>query len=191
MFKTKSQANTQKGLARITDPMRALMIAGAAALSVAVAVPTSAAAHDPDDDHEISFNGFSFDDDEDLLQQLIDMDADDIEEIRTEMADAREEIREAILEVEEAREEASETPGGGVIVKVALSAASATVSTATNIAFNRVEKKLKTAESDLHDQADEIGAEEVAETQLAINVIREEIGSLRVAISELIDAMKA
>ncbi len=171
----------------ITNPLRSLIIASAAAFAVAIAAPTTAAAYDSN----ISFDGFSLNDDEDLLEQLIELDADDIEELREEMADARAEIRDAIVEIEEAREEVKSAPGGAVIMKVALTTASAVVKTTTGRAFKKVRKELARAERELIDGKDNLSAEEFAETQLAIDVILEELAAIQASLTELTDAMTA
>ncbi len=174
-------------LKTIGNPMRSLILAGAAVFTFAAAAPTAAIAHDS----AISFDGFSFDDDKDLLEQLIELDADDIDELREEMAEAREEIADAILEIEEAREEARGAPGGGAIINVALNTASAVVTRTTNKAFKEVEKELARAERELADARETVGEAEFAETTMAISVIREEIEEIKVSLSELTAAMKA
>ncbi len=166
---------------------RNLLLASAAVFAVSAAAPTTAVAHDRD----FSFNGFSFDDDDDLLEQLIELDGDDIDELREEMAEAREEIAEAILEIEEARLEASAAPGGAIIVNAALSAASTVVSITTNKAFREVLQELDSAEQELMASREAVGEAEFIETHLAIIVIREEIASIKDALSELTSAMRA
>lgn len=162
--------------------VKAFFIASAAALTVSVATPASA---------HIEFGHLHFDDDEDVLQQLIDLDADDIDELREEFADARVEIREAISEIDEAREEVEGVPGGKTILKTALSAASAIVSKATSEAFEEVRAELADAESELAGMETELSAEEYAETQMAIDVIRTELVEIEVALDELLQAMRA
>ncbi len=164
-----------------------IFIAGLAAATFAVAAP--AQAHD--NGHSISFNGLDFDDDADLLQQLIDLDADDIDEIREEFAEAQEEIAEAIEEVEDARAELQSKPGGGMIVRIAFSAASAVVSEVSDEIFQEVITRLDDAESELAANADEVGPEEVAETGEAINVIRTGLDDVANALEDLTAALKA
>ena len=171
----------------VETTFRSIMLAGVAAFTISAAAPTAALAHDAD----VSFNGFSFDGDEDLLRQLIELDASDIAELREEMAEAREEIAEAVLEIAEAREEASAAPGGAAIVNVALSAASIAVTQTTNKAFKDAEKHLARAERELDDARQSVGEAEFAETTMAIRVIREEIAEIKIALSELTNAMKA
>ena len=178
------------GTASISEffkPITKMAMVGAAVFAVAVAAPNAASAHNDG----ISINGLSFGDDEDVLQQLIDMDADDIEELREEMADAREDIADAILDIEEAREEVKEAPGGAVIMKIALGTASKVVTKATGKVFDEVLTEISAAAEELETVRDEIGDEEYAETRLAISVLREEIASLEDAISELTAAMRA
>ena len=162
-------------------PIRNALIAGAAVFSLGLAAP--ATAHDFDFDMDIG-------DDEEFLEQLIELDANDIEDIRTDMAEAREDIREAIGEIEEARAEASETPGAGVIVSAALKTARVVVSATVNRALNKVDAALTRAEGGLNDTRASISADEYAETLLAISVIREELIGVQDALAELLDAMK-
>lgn len=164
-----------------------LFMIGAAVFAVSVAAPGAANAHGDN----ISFNGLNFGDDEDLLDQLIELDADDIDEIRDEMADAREDIAEAILEIEDAREEAREAPGGAVIMKIALGTASKVVTKATDRVFEEITDDLNDAASELETVKVELGDAEYNETKLAITVIREELAQLEAALDELTDAMRA
>ncbi|VAV98894.1 hypothetical protein MNBD_ALPHA05-267 [hydrothermal vent metagenome] len=171
----------------IANPLRSLAIAGAAAFTVAIAAPTAAVAYDTN----ISFDGFSFNDDEDLLEQLIALDADDIEELREDMAEARADITDAIAEIEEAREEVKSAPGGAVIMKVALTTASAVVNTTTTRMFKKVTRELARVERELADKRESVGEAEFAETTLAIDVIREELAAIQASLIELTEAMKA
>ncbi len=170
-----------------TTPLRDLIIASTAAFTVAIAAPTTAVAYDAN----ISFDGFSLNDDEDLLEQLIALDADDIEDLREEMAEARAEIRDAIAEIEQAREEVKSAPGSAVIMKVALTTASAVVKTTTSRAFKKVKHELARAEGELADTRESVGEAEFAETTLAIGVIREELAAIQISLTELTEAMKA
>lgn len=173
-------------LAAIFKPTKNLIIIGAAAFAVCAAAPTAALAGD----RSISINGWDFDD-EDLLERLIEMDADDIADLREEMAEAREEIADAILEIEDARKEARSAPGGEAIIKIALDAAEAVVSETTRAAFAEVRRELDRAARELSDIRGEISAEEFAETREAIAVIREELSSIEAALADLSAAMKA
>lgn len=164
-----------------------LIMIGAAIFAVAAAAPGAAYAHG----NNISINGLDFGDDEDLLEQLIELDADGIEEIRVEMADAREDIADAILDIEEAREEAREASGGAVIMKIALGTAGTVVTKTTGKVFREIKADLNDAASELEETRGEVGEAEYAETTLAISVLREEIASLEAALDELTSAMRA
>jgi len=168
-------------------PIMKMISIGVAVFAFTAAAPMTANAHGRD----ISINGLDFGDDEDLLEQLIELDADGIQEIREEMADAREEIADAILEIEDAREEVREAPGGAVIMKIALGTASTVVTKATGKVFKEVKADLNDAASELEETRNAVGEAEYAETTLAISVLREEIAELEVALSELTDAMRA
>lgn len=171
---------TKSGFRRsATARFGGLIIAGAAAMGLAFATPAAAHHH-----------GFNFDDDEDLLEELIEMDAGDIQDMREEFAGAREDIKESIADIEEAREEASRAPGGGAVVKIAFAAARAATSTAVSAVLEEVRDRIEDAEQRLADMSD-ISDEERAETQEAIDVLREEIASLEVALEELFDALSA
>lgn len=86
-------------------------IAGAAALALAAFAPLSGASA-----HDVHLH---FNDHEDLLEQLIELDADGIEDLRDDFADAREDIADAIIDVEEAKEEVKEVPLGDMIATIA------------------------------------------------------------------------
>jgi len=167
---------------------KALLISGAAALGLAFAAPAAGAA----DIGEISFNDFNFDiDGEDFLQNLIEMDAEDIAELRADMAEARADIKDAIAEIEEARKEAAEQPEAKAILAAALSAASASVIESTEGVFKQVHEALDRAEIELVSGQVDVSAEEVAETKLVISTLREELGGVQAALSELVATMKA
>lgn len=172
--------------AAMFKPVRSLLIAGAAAFAVCAAAPTAAYAGGK----SISINGVNFGS-EDLLERLIDLDADDIAHMRAEMADARAEIADAIDDIEDARLEAKSAPGGETILNVALDAADAAVSGATGAAFAEVRRELDRAARELKDMRSDLSAAEFAETQEAIAVIREGLTSLEAALAELSAAMKA
>lgn len=140
--------------------------------------------------NSVSIGDLNFDDDREFFEQLVDLDADEIAEIREEMADARAEIADAIAEIADAREEVRSTPGAGAVLRTALGAASAIVEHAVKEAFDEVEAELVVAEGRLEDERSALGEDEYAETKQAIDVIRTEIASLDVAIDELIDAMR-
>lgn len=167
---------------------KALLISGAAALGLAFAAPAASAVEIGD----ISFNDFNFDiNSDDFLQNLIDMDAEDIAELRAEMADARAEIKDAIAEIEEARKEAGDQPEAKAVLAAALQAASASIIESTDGVFKQVHDALDRAESELVSGKVEVSAEEVTETKLVIAALREELGGVQAALGELAAAMKA
>ncbi len=169
-----------------TAPLRSLAIAGVGAFTIAIAAPTAAVAYDTN----ISFGGFSFNNDEDMIEQLIALDADDIDQLREEMAEARADIRDAIAEIKDAREEVKSAPGGAVIMKVALTTASAIIKRKTRRMFKKVTRELARAEGELADRRESVGEAEFAETTLAIDVIREELAAIQASLIELTEAMK-
>lgn len=158
------------------------LIAILAGLTIGAASPASA--HDTK-----GYSDLSLDDPEEVLQQLIDLDADDIEELRDDMAEARSEIREAISEIDDAKEEARENPGG-VVLNVALKTAGGVVSKTTTRAFAKIQSALSAAESDLAAAGATISDEERVETQLAIDTIRSELAEIELALDELVTAMR-
>jgi len=127
--------------------------------------------------------------DGDLLTQLIEMDAADIEELRTEFAEARAEIKEAIVEIADARKDVKAVPGGSVILKIAFATARSSATAAIDEALAEVRGEIARAERDL--KAMEVSAEERLETTEAISVLRSEIDSLEAALQDLIAALKA
>ena len=171
--------------ARLTDPTAArrnFIFAAAAlvALTAAALFPSNASAH-----------SYNFGDSEELLEDLIEMDADDIRDLREDLIDARADVADAIEDIEEAKEEVKEVPMGAFIANIAFRTASATVSASTNIAFNKVRKELKKAEAELTDRREELGEAEFTETKGAIKMIREEITELEYALDDLQRALKA
>lgn len=159
-----------------------LIAVGAAAAGLALATP--AYAHDSH--HFLNFDNY---DDQDLLEDLIEMDAEDIQEMREEFAEARAEIKDAIGDIDEAREEASSAPGGAVIVKAAFAAARITASAAVDKALREAREEIDDAEVEL--AAMDISADERVETQEAIDVLRTELAALEDALGELFDALSA
>lgn len=127
--------------------------------------------------------------DGDLLQDLIEMDAADIEEMRNDFAEARADIKEAIGDIDEARDEVKGVPGGGVILKIAFATARSSASIAIDEALAEARKEIARAERDL--KTADISAEERAETGLAISTLREELDTLQVALEDLIEALRA
>ncbi|WP_133162196.1 hypothetical protein [Hyphococcus luteus] len=167
------------------------LAAGAAALGLAVAAPAALAGNFTD--KAVSFDGvnLNINDDEDLLQTLIDMDAEDIADLREEMADARADIKDAIGDVEEARREAKEDPKTAGFVDIAFAAASASVESSTRGVFDNVYAALDRAESNLDAGKVEVSDAEFEETSEAIAVIREELAGVEAALDELLAAMKS
>ncbi len=127
--------------------------------------------------------------DGDLLTQLIEMDAGDIEEMRAEFAEARADIKEAIGDIEEARKDVKGVPGGGVILKIAFATARSSASVAIDEALAEAREEVTRAERDL--KTADVSADERAETQRAISTLREELDSLQGALEELIEALRA
>lgn len=171
--------------AHLTDPAAAkrnFIFAAAAliALTIAALLPNNASAH-----------SLSFGDTEELLEDLIAMDADEIEEMRQDLIDARADIADAIKDIEEAKEDVKEVPMGAAIANIAFRTASATVSASTDMAFNKVRKELKKAEAELKDRRKELGEAEFKETQGAIQMIREELIEIEYALDDLQAALKS
>jgi chromosome segregation ATPase len=175
----------------ITVPgAKTLLMAGAAAFGLSLTATAATAG----DMSNISIDMDSFDldiGDEDFLEQLIEMDAEDIAELRADMAEARGDIREAIGEIEEARREAESSPESKAIIATALAAASESVSESTKGVFDQVRSELDRAERELKDGKADISAEEFAETTEVIAALRDELSGVELALGELIDAMKA
>jgi hypothetical protein len=127
--------------------------------------------------------------DGELLDQLIEMDAAEIEDMRADFDEARADIKEAIGDIEEARKDVRGVPGGGVILKIAFATARSSASIAIDEAIAEARKEIRRAERDF--KAMDVSAEERAETELAILTLREELDSLQVALEELIEALRA
>lgn len=127
--------------------------------------------------------------DGDLLEKLIEMDADDIADMREEFADARNDIDDAISDIADARAEAKAAPGGAFFLKIAFAAASAATDASVNSALDEVQTELDRAEREL--KTADVSAEERLETQEAIETLRDELATLRVKLDELIDSMRA
>lgn len=167
---------------------KAMIITGAAAFGLVLAAPAAHAGSFGD----LSFNGVDFDiDSEDFLQNLIDMDAEDIAEMRADMAEARSDIKDAISEIEQARKDAGENPEAKKAVMAAMAAASDSVMDSAKEVFSKVRAALDKAETDLVSGKIEVSAEEIDETKLVIATLREELGGIEVALGELAAALKA
>ncbi len=178
-------SHTEKGFFTVA---KAALIAGGAMLAFTAATPAAVAG----DISSISIDGLNFDfDNEDLLQSLIEMDADDIAEMREELAEARVEIRDAIGEIAEARAEAEDSDEARAILAVALSQASKSVEDSITEAFGEVRAELDRAEGELSGMKSTLSSAEYAETNDLIAFLRSELVEFEVAIAELVTAMKA
>ena len=156
-----------------------LAIAGIAAGSLAFAAPAYAK------DRNININIG----DEDLLEELIELDAEGIDELREEFADAREDIADAIADIEEAREDVKDAPGAKMVLKVAFASARVVSSAAINEALREVRSAIDDAEVEL--KTADVSDEERVETQGAIDMLRTELDSLEASLDELVDALRA
>lgn len=169
--------------------MRALslssLVIAVAALAAAVLVSTAAVAGDRKD-RELVIN---FGKEGALLEQLIEMDAADIEDMRTEFAEARADIRDAIADIAEARSDVEGVPGGGVILKIAFAAARSSASVAVDEALTEARREIDRAARDLKTM--DVSPNERMETERAISTLREELDSLQAALEELMDALRA
>ena len=164
-------------MTKLTSTARNMLCAGAAALALA-ASPASA--------HSYSF---SFDDHEDLLEQLIALDADGIADLRSDLQEAQADVADAIEDIAEAREEVKEVPFGGLIARIAFSAAKASVSEATDIAIDEIREELNLAEEELGARRNDLGEAEFNETSGAIAMIQEELDGLEAVLDELVEAL--
>jgi uncharacterized membrane protein len=163
-----------------------LMMTAAAALAVGLMFATPAAAHDHDDhDHNFSIN---LSDDGDLLEKLIELDADGIEDMRADIAEARDDIADAMDDIEDAREEASEAPGGRFVLRIAFAIARGVTAGAVEEALEEVREELDDAERTLPTM--DISDEEKVETQYAIDVLRSDLEGLEESLQELVEAMR-
>ncbi len=160
-----------------------LAFAGAAACGLALSTPAMARGSD---DRDVVIN---IGKDGDLLKQLIEMDAEDIAEMRAEMAEARADVAEAIGDIEEARQEMKSVPGGRLILRVAFASARAGATTAVDEALTEARIEIDKAERDL--KTADVSAEERVETQGAIDVLRTELDALEVSLNELLSALRA
>mgnify|MGYP000427482241 CR=1 FL=1 len=157
-----------------TLDLRALALAGAAALCIAA--PASA-------------QEFDWDDEEDFLDDMIAMDADDIAEMREELAEARAEIADGIRDVEEAREEAKSQPMAGAFVEAAFAAASAGLSAGVD-GLDEAFKAIDRAEATLKKRRDELGEAEYRETKDALAMLRTELAGIQAGLEDLAAEMK-
>jgi len=157
-----------------TLDLRALALAGAAALCFAA----PASAHD-----------FDWDDEEEFLEDLIEMDADDIAELRAELVEARAEIADGIRDLEEAREEAKSQPMAGVFVEAAFAAAGAGLSAGVD-GLDEAFKAIDRAEAALKARRADLGEAEYRETKDALAMLRTELASIQAGLEDLAAEMK-
>ena len=167
----------------LNDPsaaFRNFLLATAAlfALTVAALAPSQANAH-----------RLNIGDAEEVLDELIEMDAKDIEDLEADLVEARSEIKNAIHEIEDAKDDVKDTPVGAAIAKIAFKVASTAVDRATGKAINEARKTLDEVEAQLHDQRDEIGETEFQETLGAVRMIRDELTEIELALDDLTDAL--
>lgn len=160
-----------------------LAIAGAAACALTVA-PPALARESSNRDVVISIGK-----DGDLLKQLIEMDAEDIADMRAEIVEARADVADAIRDIEEAREDVKGVPGGQLILKIAFASARAGTRTAIDEALGDARSEINKAERDL--ATADVSDEERVETQGAIDTLRTELDALEESLNELISAMRA
>ncbi|MHA7872750.1 MAG: hypothetical protein ACX939_10400, partial [Hyphococcus sp.] len=132
----------------------------------------------------------NIDDHEDLLEQLIELDADDIAEMRDDFAEARADIAEAIRDIEDAKDDVKGVPFGGMIARIAFRAASATVSETTETALDEVRSEMAKAERELDNRRADLGEAEYEETRGAFAMLHEELAALQAAIDALADALR-
>jgi chromosome segregation ATPase len=165
------------------DLVSRLALAGAALCAMSLSTPALAGGKA---DRDVVIN---IGKDGDLLEQLIELDEAGIEEMRAEIADARVEIAAAIGEIEEAREEVDGIPGARIILKIAFASARAGATAAVDDALTEARVEIDKAEVDLKTAA--VSAEERAETQYAIKVLRTELDALEDSLASLMDALRA
>lgn len=144
------------------------------------AAPAQARDVDIEFDRHIILDG-----DEDLLEQLIALDAEGIADMHADMAEALGDIDEAIEEIREARDEINEEAGfARVIVKVAFATARATAKTAINEAMKDAREEVDEAEAKL--KTADVSADERVETQGAIDGLRGDLKELEAALQRLL-----
>ncbi len=159
-------------------PAGGIVLAGLAAFGMMLATPAMA--------RDVVINVGK---DRDLLEQLIELDREDIDELRAEFAEARADIAEAIGDITEAREDVKNVPGANIVVKIAFATARASISAAASEALGEVRTEIDKAEVAL--KAADVSDEERVETQDAINVLRTELDALETALGDLRDALRA
>lgn len=157
--------------------MKALLVSTAAAMALAAA---PAAAKDV---------SLSIDNSEDFLEKLIEMDADEIADLRADLAEARIDIADAVDEIADARREAEDkAPFARSIMNVAFRFAGDRVEGEAAGAIREALAELDSAEAEL--SALSLSDAERAETQAAIDVLRSELPLLLSALDDLAAALK-
>lgn len=128
--------------------------------------------------------------DGDLLEKLIKLDAEGIADMRADIAEARRDIEEAILEIEEARREVGDEPGAArFVLRIAFSAAREATEAVVAEAMAEARKEIDDAERKL--KSADVSAAERAETQGAIDGLRDDLDDLEDALLDLIEALRA
>lgn len=168
----------------LNDPRAAfrnfMLAAGATiALIIAALAPTPADARN-----------FHIGDADELLDELIEMDASDIAELQADLVEARDDIEEAISEIAEAKEEVKDTVIGAAIANAAFNVAQVAVDRATGMAITKARKALDEAEAMLSDRRDDLGDAEFHETRGAIDMIRSELIELEYSLDALSAALR-
>ncbi|MFN0023099.1 MAG: hypothetical protein ACKVS5_04295 [Parvularculaceae bacterium] len=160
-------------------PIAAAAVAGAMLVSPAVAASEKGG-------REVVIN---FGEDGDLLEQLIEMDAEAIAGMRAEFTEARAEIRDAISEIAEARADVDGVPGGRVVLKIAFATARSAASMAINEALAEARAEVVRAKSELTTL--DVSSAERTETAGALSILGEELDALEATLEELIEALQA
>lgn len=160
---------------------RNFLLAAAAtiALIVAALVPTPADA-----------GRLHIDNADELLDELIEMDAGDIEDLQADLVEARADIEEAVSDIAEAKEDVRESAMGAAIANVAFNVAQVAVDRATGMAVNKARKALNEAEVLLNARRDSLGEAEYQETRGAISMIRNELTDIESALEALAKALR-
>lgn len=159
-----------------------LMTAALALAAGSLAVSPAAAGEKESRTIVIDYDG-------DILDELVDLDADEIADLQEEFADARAEIEEAIDEIEDARAEMDDVPGGGLILKIAFGAAQIATEAVVAEVMAEVRADIDEAEDQLG--VADLDAGEREETQDAIDALRDELDALEASLDELMDALES
>ena len=150
-----------------------------AAAALAFAVSPAAAAE----------RNFDFGDDKEMLAELIELDADDIAEMRAELAEARIEIEDAIAEIAAERAAIEDQPVfARAIMKIAFGFAGARIDNEALEAFDEALAALAEADTEL--KLADVSDQERAETQAAIDLLQAELPALRALLERLGDALR-